>query len=188
MVADVNSFLTQLNGGGARPNRYEVIIGFPNFLGVTDTSIQQKISFTCKASSIPGSTLGEVQVPYKGRFIKVPGDRTFENWNVTIIVDNDFKGRDVFEEWSGGMLGNTSNVTRSANEVNPAQIFGQAQVHLLDRHDKIIKRYQITGIWPVSVDQVTIGYDQNDQVMEQNVTFAINNWESFNASGKVISG
>lgn len=188
MVADVNSFLSNFTGGGARPNRYEVIIGFPNFLGVTDTSIQQKISFTCKAASIPASTLGEVQVPYKGRFIKVPGDRTFENWNVTIIIDNDFKGRDVFEEWSGGMLGSSSNTTRSPNEINNIQIFGQAQVHLLDRNDQIIKRYQITGMFPVSVDQVTIGYDQNDQVMEQNVTFAINEWVSFDKNGKSISG
>ena len=188
MAANVNSFLANFTGGGARANRYEVMIGFPNFLNIRDTAVQQKISFTCKAASIPASELGEAVVPYKGRQIKVPGDRTFGDWTVTIVIDNDFKGRDVFEEWSGGMLGNTSNVTRSANEVNPAQIFGQAQVHLLDRHDKIIKRYQITGIWPVSVDQVTIGYDQNDQVMEQNVTFAINNWESFNASGKIISG
>ena len=187
MVADVNSFLSNLTGGGARPNRYEVIIGFPNFLGITDTTTQQKISFTCKASSIPGSTLGEVQVPYKGRFIKLPGDRTFENWNVTIIVDNDFKGRNVFEEWSGGILGNTSNLTRSPNEVQPAQIFGQAQVHLLDRHDKIIKRYQITGMFPKSVGEVTIGYDQNDQVMEQQVTFAVNELGAYDANGSLVT-
>ena len=53
MAANVNSFLANFTGGGARANRYEVIIGFPNFLNIRDTTVQQKISFTCKAASIP---------------------------------------------------------------------------------------------------------------------------------------
>lgn len=187
MAANVNSFLANFTGGGARSNRYEVMIGFPNFLNIRDTSIQQKISFTCKAASIPASELGEAIVPYKGRQIKVPGDRTFGDWNVTIIIDNDFKGRDVFESWSTGMLGHTSNVTKSANELNPLQIYGQAQVNLLDRFDQITKRYQLTGIFPKSVAEVTIGYDQNDQVMEQSVSFAVNEWNAYSKDGALVT-
>lgn len=187
MASDINSFLSSFTGGGARNNRYEVMIGFPTFLGITQPAIQQKISFTCKASSIPASELGEAIVPYKGRSIKVPGDRSFGDWNVTIIVDNDFKGRDVFEQWSAGMLGNTSNVTKSPNELNPLKIYGQAQVNVLDRYDKIIKRYQITGMFPKTVNEITLGYDQDNQVMEQSVTFAINEWVGYDAKGKLIT-
>ncbi len=57
MAANVNSFLANFTGGGARANRYEVIIGFPNFLNIRDTAVQQKISFTCKAASIPASSI-----------------------------------------------------------------------------------------------------------------------------------
>lgn len=187
MAANVNAFLGNFTGGGARGNRYEVMIGFPTFLGITDTAIQQKISFTCKASSIPSSELGEATVPYKGRLIKLPGDRTFGDWTVTIAIDNDFVGRDVFETWSSGMLGNSSNLTKSPNELNPLQIFGQAQVNLLDRHDQIIKRYQITGMWPKSVGEIAIAYDQNDAVMEQTVTFSINEWAAYNKAGNLIT-
>ena len=187
MAANVNSFLANFTGGGARANRYEVIIGFPNFLNIRDTAVQQKISFTCKAASIPASELGEAVVPYKGRQIKVPGDRTFGDWTVTIVIDNDFKGRDVFESWSSGMLGNSSNLTKSANELNPLQIYGQAQVNLLDRYDQVLKRYQITGMFPKSVGEITIGYDQNDQVMEQQVTFAVNEWGAYNTNGSLVT-
>lgn len=187
MVANVNGFLSNFQGSGARANRYEVIIGFANFLNITDTSIQQKISFTCKAASIPASTLGTATVPYKGRQIKLPGDRTFDDWDVTILIDGDFMGRDVFETWSSGMLGNSSNLVKSATELNPVRIFGQAQVNMLDRNDKIIKRYQITGMFPTSVGQVAIAYDSNDAVMEQQVTFAINEWSAYDANGTLIT-
>ncbi len=187
MVADVNSFLNNFQGSGARSNRYEVMIGFPNFLNIRDTTIQQKISFTCMAASIPASELGEAIVPYKGRQIKVPGDRTFGDWNVTILIDSDFMGRDVFETWSSGMLGNSSNLVKSANELNALQIFGQAQVNLLDRNDQIIKRYQITGMFPKSVSEVTIGYDQDNQVMQQQVSFAVNEWAAYDKNGTLIT-
>ena len=187
MTASVNSFLANFTGSGARPNRYEVIIGFPNFLGLTDTSIQQKISFTCHSTSLPASELGTATVPYKGREIKVPGDRTFQDWECSILIDSDFVGRDVFEKWSAGMLGNTTNLTKSNNEINTLQIFGQAQVNLLDRHDNVIKRYQITGMFPTNIGSIALSYSNNNTVMEQPVTFAINSYEAFDADGVVIT-
>lgn len=185
MAANVSSYLSILSGGGARSNRYEVMIGFPDFLGITDTAVQQKISFTCTATSMPASTLDECTVPYKGRTIKIPGDRTFGDWNTTILIDNDFIGRDSFEQWSSGMLGNSSNLVKSANELNPLKIFGQAQVKLLDRSDKVIKQYQITGIFPKDVAEVQIGYADNNQVMTQAVTFAVNEWAAYDKNGKL---
>lgn len=187
MTANVNSFLANFTGGGARPNRYEVIIGFPNFIGLTDTTIQQKISFTCHATSLPGSELGVANVPYKGREIKIPGDRTFQDWNVNILIDSDFLGRDTFEKWSTGMLGNSTNLTKSNNELNTLQIFGQAQVRLLDRHDNVIKRYQITGIFPTNVEPIQLSYSNNNTVMEQGVTFAVNSYDAFDANGNIIT-
>lgn len=187
MAANVSSFLSIFNGGGARANRYEVMIGFPTFLGITDTTIQQKISFTCTSASIPASELDECTVPYKGRQIKIPGDRTFADWNVTILIDNDFKGRDVFEQWSSGMLGNSSNLVGSTNELNTLNIFGQAQVNLLDRYDQVIKRYQITGMFPKNVGEVQIGYADNNQVLTQTVSFAVNEWAAYSSAGVLIT-
>ena len=97
MAADIYGFLANFQGGGARPNRYEVMLTFPRTLG--STAIGQQISFTCKATSIPASNIGEAIAPYKGRQIKVPGDTTFDDWSVTVLVDNDFNSKSVFEEW-----------------------------------------------------------------------------------------
>lgn len=172
MPADIHGFIANFQGGGARPNRYEVLITFPETIG--STSIGQKISFTCKASALPGSTLGEAIAPYKSRQIKFPGDAVFNDWNVTILIDNDFKGRGVFEKWVNLMNGWESNTTVAGFQ-NPSKIFGTGTIKALDRVDDVIQTYTVQGIWPKDVGEIALGYDTNDTIMEQNVTFAVNN-------------
>lgn len=171
MAASIFDFLANFGGGGVRPNRYEVIINFPN--GVGDVAITQKISFTCKATAIPEMTLGEIAVPYKGKQAKLPGDAVTNDWNVTIILDNDFVGRDVFETWVNKINGTTTN-TADVGWTAPLTLFGNAVVKQLDREDKVIKTYYLQGIFPKSVGEIALGYDTNDAIAEQPVTFSVN--------------
>lgn len=176
MSADIHTFLANFAGGGARPNRYEVVLTFP--AGVPNAlPASVKAGFTCRAASIPASNMGVVGVPYKGRTIKVPGDKEWDDWTVQILIDNDFATRDVFERWHDLILGFDSNVA-SNGFVNPANAYARATVNQLDRYDAIIKTYVIDGMFPSQVGELSLAYDANDQIMEQSVTFAINGWSS----------
>ena len=176
MTASIYDFLANFQGGGARPNRYRVILTFP---GTVPAGLQasNKISFTCSAAAIPASSLGVVDVPYMGRQVKVPGDKIWEDWNVQILLDNDFIGRSAFESWHDQLLGFRSNVAQ-ADKVNPINAYARAQVNCLDRADNVTQIYRIDGMFPINVGEVQLGYDQNDQVALQPVTFAINGWSS----------
>ena len=77
MAASIYDFTSNFSGGGARPNRYEVILTFPN--GIGSVREAQKISFTCRSASIPASTLGQAPAYYKGRQIKLPGDKEWDD-------------------------------------------------------------------------------------------------------------
>ena len=44
-------------------------------------------TFLCRSAGIPASTIGTVEVPFRGRVIKLPGDRTFESWTITVMAD-----------------------------------------------------------------------------------------------------
>lgn len=176
MTASINDFLANFQGGGFRPNRYNVVLTFP--AGVPNAlPAAVKAGFTCKAAAIPSSQLGVTEVPYMGRNAKIPGDKTWDDWTVGIYIDTDFATRDVFETWHDLILGFSGNVA-SAGFANPVNAFANAQVQALDRYDNIIKTYNVTGMWPTNVGEVTLGYDQNDQVAEMQVTFAINGWFS----------
>lgn len=178
MAAGIDGLLANLQGGGARANRYEVILTFPK--GVGSVQIAQKLSFLCKASAVPAFTLGEAIVPYKGRQVKLPGDATFDDWNVTVILDNDYATRNVFEDWLNKINGWTSN-TAVAGYQKPTTLFGSGIIHHLDREDKIIKTYNVQGIWPKLVGEIALGYDTNDAVAEQAITFAVNNIQTKNS-------
>ncbi|ASD50373.1 tail tube monomer [Acidovorax phage ACP17] len=176
MTASIADFLANFQGGGFRPNRYNVVLTYPN--GVPNAlAAAVKTGFTCKAASIPASSVGVVEIPYMGRNAKVPGDKTWADWTVSIFIDTDFATRDVFETWHDLILG-FSNNTAAPGFANPVNAFAAAQVQALDRYDNIIKTYNVEGMWPTEVGEVTLGFDQNDQVAEMQVTFAINGWYS----------
>ena len=90
-MPNINDFKSKLKGGGARANQFRVVMPFPGFAqlgGETET-----MSFLCHSTSLPGMTIAEVPVPFRGRELYVAGDRTFATWATTILNDNDFKIR-----------------------------------------------------------------------------------------------
>lgn len=171
----VNAFIANFQGGGARPNLYEVILTFPTL--VSNPFATTKASFTCKAATIPASNIGSIDVPYMGRIVKVAGDKTFDDWTVTIINDTDFVVRDAFERWVDRINGHVSNVAAPGWE-NPSNYYANAIVRQLGREDQVLKEYFVEGIFPTQVGEIQLGYDQNDQIEEFQVTFAVNYWTS----------
>lgn len=175
MSASTYDFMANFGGAGARPNRYEIIFTFPQGIGSIKES--QKISYTCKAATIPASNLGIAPAWFKGRQIKLAGDKEWDDWTVSIYLDTDFVGRRIFEKWHENILSFTDNVTASGWQ-SPTRGLATAQVNQLDREDKVIASYTVEGIWPTAVSEIQLGYDTNDTIMEQSVTFAINGWRS----------
>ena len=174
--ASVHNFIANFRGGGARPNRYNVILTFPPAVpqGLVAAT---KLGFTCKATAIPASSMGVIDAPYMGRQVKIPGDKVWADWTVTALVDQDYLARGSFETWHNLINGFDTNVA-SAGMQDPANCFARAKVQLLDRYDRVTRTSDVEGIWPSEVGEITLGYDQNDQLMEQQVTFAINGWSS----------
>lgn len=174
--SDVWSFLSRFQEGGFRPNRYRVSLTFPVSVGVSSATLE-KIAFTCAASSIPESTIGQASIYYMGRRISVPGDKEWGNWAVQVYLDNDFIGRQAFETWQDQLLGFRTNVAQEYM-LNPINSFATGKVEALDRAGNVAQTYEVKGIFPIQLGEVSLGYNENDTVATQSVVFAINGWES----------
>jgi len=98
-VLGVDDFKAKLRGGGARPNLFKATINFPGYAN-GDVELT---SFMCEAAQLPASTMATIIVPFRGRQLKMAGDRTFETWTPSIINDTDFNVRDAMERWMNGM-------------------------------------------------------------------------------------
>ena len=96
----IDDFKSKLVGGGARPNLFEVELVFPN--GLAEQDAEEKGRFLVKAANLPASNINVIDVPFRGRNLKIAGDRTFDVWTITIINDTDFKLRNAFEIWMNG--------------------------------------------------------------------------------------
>ena len=100
-MPNINDFKAKLRGGGARANQFRVTMPFPGYAAVGGET--ENMSFLCTSTTLPGMTVAEVAIPFRGRELYVAGDRTFATWTTTILNDTDFKLRNAYERWLNGI-------------------------------------------------------------------------------------
>ena len=149
-MANINDFKAVLKGGGARANQFQVTMPFPGFAAVGGET--RTMSYLCQATNLPGMTLGEVDVKFRGRSLYIAGERTFENWTTTIMNDTDFMLRNAFERWMNAI----NSMSDNSGLENPADYMVDAFVDHLDRAGQVIKAYTFRGMWPLTVAPIEL--------------------------------
>lgn len=177
MAFNLQSFRSALKFDGARPNQFQVSMTFPAIVGAGN-SIQERFAFMCKAAEIPPVNQGIVPVDYFGAQIKVPGDKIFDEWTVTVYNDEDFAIRRVLERWSGLLRSHGSNF-RDPSALSSDQYSSDAEVIQFGKTgpDSVLQKYKFIGMWPSRVDPISLDWGANDQIEEYSVTFAYQWWE-----------
>ena len=187
----ISQFKGQLAGGGVRPNLFEVELNFPNGAGQTlgfmsneatpaaenatidnTTSIAEKVPFMVKAANLPASNITPVEVPFRGRILKVAGERTFDTWTVTVLNDADFQIRTSMEQWMNGI----SRLTNGSGEVDPTMYTADALVKQLDRNGDTLRLYNFVGLFPTNVSEIALSMDTTDTIEEFTVEFQVLYW------------
>lgn len=176
MAFNINDMRGQLTSGGARPSLFQVQITNP-INGIADF----KVPFMVKASSLPASNLGTIEVPYFGRKIKVAGDRTFEEWSVTVINDEDFLIRNSMEQWMNSINSHIGNL-RETGTSSPAAYKAQAQITQFGKSGQILREYQFNGLFPTNIAAIDTSWETTDTIEEFTVTFQYDWW---NISGGI---
>ena len=181
----ISQFKSQLTGGGARPNLFEVeLTTFPaGIIGANWDS--DKFKYLCKAANLPASTIASIDVPFRGRTFKVAGDRTIDVWTVTVINDEDFKLRRAFEAWSEHI----AKLDNNLGATNPKSYMSNATVYQLGRgatansttntgsDSSILASYKFVDIFPTSVSNIDLSYDSGDTIEEFTVEFQVQTYE-----------
>ena len=201
----LSQFKSKLIGGGTRPNLFEVSIPtFPSAISEAwsagDDSENGIFKFLCKATALPASNMGSIEIPFRGRTLKVAGDRTFDDWTVTIINDEDFKLRTAFERWSNVM----SRLDDATGVTNPSSYMTDGYVQQLGRgataatgtasegESSILRSYKFFDVFPVTVGEIALSYDTTDALEEFDVTFRYqyftigNSAQSSGGTGEVL--
>ena len=178
---NITDFRSRMTGGGARSNLFEVEITFPGGIGISESTVSDKVPFLVKAAEIPASNLGNIPVPYRGRVLPIAGDRTFDPWTVTIINDTDFLIRDAMERWSNSI----NDIQTAQGQINPEEYQTSARVFQKSRlgegpgdTEKDLRIYKFEGIYPNVVSSIPLDFGATDQIEEFQVTFNYLFWET----------
>ena len=183
----ITDFKSKLTGGGARPNLFEVELAFPDSISI-DNDVKDKSRFLVKAAALPASNITPIDINFRGRILKIAGDRTFDTWTITVINDTDFAICSAFEKWM-----NVINKLSDATGFNdPAEYQEDAYVHQLDRDGSTLRTYKFFDIFPTNISQMDLSYETIDTVEEFTVELQVLYWESIkgvgaNAGGESIS-
>lgn len=187
----ITQFRSKLAGGGARANLFEVNINNFKFAPSWDNETFQ---FLCKGATLPASNVTPIEIPFRGRTLKVAGDRTFDTWTINVINDEDFKLRTAFEQWMNGM----NKLSDGSGATQPNSYMANAVVHQLGRgYNKgrnstsnsgqgdgsggtaavpPLRTYYFDGIFPTNIAPIDLSYDSADTIEEYTVEFQVQYW------------
>lgn len=169
-ILGVDDFKSKLKGGGARPNLFNVKLAFPNYV-IGDTELA---SFMVKGAQLPSSVVTPIEVPFRGRKLKIAGDREFETWTVTVINDTGFEIRNAMESWMNGMNAHQQNTGVN----NPEEYQADLTVQQLDKDGSVLKEYVFRGCFPTNISAIDLNYDTENTIEEFTVEFQVQYWES----------
>ena len=208
----IDSFRSRLVGGGARPNLFEVKLVYPEGIAtsVADKELPIDTRFMVKAANLPASNINVIDIPFRGRNLKIAGDRTFDIWTITVINDTSFRLRNAFEAW----MNRINRVDNATGEVTPIDYQTNAYVYQLGRDVtkagssvgvseyigdsvgklgkqkatnakvEVLKTYKFHGIFPTNLSAIELSYDQSDSVEEFTVDLQVQWWDAYRQDEK----
>ena len=175
---NIDTFKSQVSTDFARSNLFRCSIAFPS--GTDKTDDDTKVQFFIRAAQIPASTIGVIEVPFMGRTYKIPGDRTFEPWTITVMADAKMGLRRSFESW----INLTNNAKKNRSSVDGLGYLKPMEVHLFGKQGKagnklgeqVIKKYKFHHSYPTNISSIDVDANANDTITEFTVEMQYAYW------------
>ena len=180
----ITAFKSKLTGGGARSNLFEVELAFPSAVSVEGINdILNKARFLVKTAALPASNIAPIEVPFRGRVLKIAGDRTFDTWAITVLNDTDFSIRSAFEKWMNFI----NKVSDNTGSTNAEDYQADAYVYQLDRSGETLRKYHFFDVFPTQVAPIELSYDSAG-IQEFTVELQVQWWEAVKGTGANAGG
>ena len=179
----ITDFKSKLAGGGARPNLFEVVLSFPD-AAAPDVAVLDKARFLVKGANLPASNVASIDIPFRGRMLKVAGDRTFDSWTITVMNDTDFSIRSAFENW----MNTINRVSDNTGLTNTADYQADAFVYQLDRDGSTLRAYHMYDLFQTQVSQIELSYDSGGDIENFTVELQVLWWEAVRGTSPQAGG
>ena len=160
----LDSFVTNFGqNGGARPYLFR----WSPQLSVGNA---QSAIYMARATSLPESNIEEIQIHWQGMANKLTGARTYADWTITLLCDENWQIRTDFETW----LSKINSYEGGGNFASKRSDYVTTQrLELLDYDLNPTKTVILNDAWPKAVGAITLDYSSQD-IAQFDITFAYN--------------
>jgi len=169
----IDNFAANMAGGGARANQFRVIMNTPT--GIATGLQTTTTSFLVRTASLPGQTITEIPINFRGRQLFLAGDRTFETWSTTVFNDTDFMIRNALERWMNGI----NDLAEATGLSNVRDYTADLIVEQLNRDDQVIKTYVLRNCWPTAIAAIELNMDTVSEIETFDITWRYTTFENF---------
>jgi hypothetical protein len=169
----IDNFAANMAGGGARANQFRVIMNTPT--GIATGLSAVTTSFLVRTASLPGQTITEIPINFRGRQLYLAGDRTFETWSTTVFNDTDFMIRNALERWMNGI----NDLANATGLSNVRDYTADMIVEQLNRDDQVIKTYVLRNCWPTAIAAIELNMDTVSEIETFDITWRYTTFENF---------
>jgi len=144
----------------AKTNMYKLV-----FRGENGAIIPSGLDIRAKGAQLPTAEMGIMEIPYKGRKVKIPAERSFSEWTVTVMETNDMNVRRSFEKWMS-VMDAEDEIKRNTAALSTIDV-------ILLKGDNATPSitYTLYGAFPSSLASVDLSFDEQTAPLEYSVTF-----------------
>ena len=171
-------------GLGTRPNRFDVNMVIP---GSAKGGGEFTMTTEVAAASLPASVVNPIFVPFRGRTLKIPGDRQYGSWNFTVI-DPQPNIQQLWQNlhgWSDKINDHVTNETDWSPEAADNFTANWTIHHHALNGGLPIKEITLYNCWPTMVGEFALNHSAADQLSSFSVTveYEYFDFEKINVSG-----
>ena len=172
MAGTINDFKSSFKTDLARPSRFDVQINAPLAL-VPYMGDVRRLTYRCDSAQLPGRTFATAEQKIGSNPVeKFPYLTTYNDMDLTFIVDDDMKQKVFFDQWLE--LINPSLNYNYQYKQNYATII---TVNQYDVTNKLSYSVDLYDAYPISMNQLDLDWS-SEGFHKLSVTFAYTRWQN----------
>ena len=173
MAGTINEFKSSFSKDLARPSRFDVNIPVPLTL-IPYVKNARNLIYRCENASLPGRTFGGMAEQKIGSnpVEKYPTLTTYNDLDLTFLVDDDMSQRVFFDAWM-----NFINPTYNYNFRYKSDYATAITINQYDVTNKVSYSINLYDAYPISMNQLDLDWS-SDGHHKLVVTFAYTYWQN----------
>lgn len=190
----ISDFISSIDRSGVlKSNRYVVEIPIPEYMKSTFSAADESrlLSLRCENANLPGmafTSLNNVPRFGYGAPETIPYGVTFDNFNLTFLLDARAKVYEYFYEWTNSIVNYRARGQSTGARSGPARMnvyevgykdkyVSDIKIHTYDTTDTRVMTHVAYRSYPTFLPTTPLGWGSNDELIKLTIEFSCTDFD-----------